>query len=380
MGSNIKINQNETTIDKVIDKLSYCYIKLINEKKDLSLFPSVMLWGPPGIGKSQGVKQISKKIEKETKKKVNITDVRLLLLNPIDLRGIPVASKDKETAIWLKPKIFDMDKSDDVINILFLDEISAAPTSVQSAAYQITLDRKVGEHELPSNCIIIAAGNRLSDKAVAYKMPKPLSYRLMHFYLDSNFDSWEEWAVLNNIHPSIIGFLSVHNEFLNTFDATNDSHTFATPRSWEMVSNLLNNISDDMSNIKTLINGLIGKEIAYQFSNWVKTSYKLPDIKEIISGKQKDVPKDLSLLYGLISELIEYIKNNLEDTIGIVNVINYSTLFPKEFGFLFLEKLLTIELEGDKTMKQYLLSIPEFVDTLNKNLRYMGTSVNELFK
>ena len=94
-------------------------------------------------------------------------------------------------AIWLKPQIFQMNDSEDVVNILFLDEISAAPQSVQAAAYQITLDRVVGEHKLPENCIVIAAGNRVTDRSVAFKMPKALANRLMHFEVDGNFDSWK---------------------------------------------------------------------------------------------------------------------------------------------------------------------------------------------
>ena len=147
-----------------------------------------MLWGPPGVGKSQAVRQIAKEIGDRTGKRVNVTDVRLLLFNPIDLRGIPTANADKTLAVWLKPQIFQMDASDDIVNILFLDEISAAPQSVQAAAYQITLDRVVGEHKLPDNCIVIAAGNRMTDKSVAFKMPKALANRLMHIDIAGSFN------------------------------------------------------------------------------------------------------------------------------------------------------------------------------------------------
>ena len=135
MEKEVMLNEMDNiSIQELIDKLSTSYIKLIENRVDLKLFPSVMLWGQPGVGKSQAIHQIAKKIEMETYKKVNICEVRLLLFNPIDLRGIPVANEDKTLAVWLKPKIFQMDNSSNVINILFLDEISAAPQSVQSAA------------------------------------------------------------------------------------------------------------------------------------------------------------------------------------------------------------------------------------------------------
>ena len=167
-------------INKIVHELSSVYSSIINQNLPLKTVPSVMLWGPPGVGKSQAIKQIAQEIEESTGKSVVVTDVRLLLLNPIDLRGIPTSNADKTLAVWLKPQIFQMDDSDEVVNILFLDEISAAPQSVQAAAYQITLDRVVGEHKLPENCIVIAAGNRTTDKSVAFKMPKALANRLLH--------------------------------------------------------------------------------------------------------------------------------------------------------------------------------------------------------
>lgn len=156
-------------VDKMVNQLSEAYSTVINNGLPIRTMPSVMLWGPPGVGKSQAVREIANEIGVRTGKSVNVTDVRLLLFNPIDLRGIPTANADKTLAIWLKPQIFQMDASDDIVNILFLDEISAAPQSVQAAAYQITLDRVVGEHKLPENCIVIAAGNRTTDKSVAFK-------------------------------------------------------------------------------------------------------------------------------------------------------------------------------------------------------------------
>ena len=117
------------SIGKLVSELANSYSAVINNKLSVKVLPSVMLWGPPGVGKSQAVRQIAKEIEMGTGKQTVVTDVRLLLFNPIDLRGIPTSNADKTLAIWLKPQIFQMNDSEDVINILFLDEISAAPQS-----------------------------------------------------------------------------------------------------------------------------------------------------------------------------------------------------------------------------------------------------------
>ena len=219
-----------------VDLLSNMYVNYINKGISFNTLPSVMLWGAPGIGKSQSIRQIADVIAMKTYKKVNVTDVRLILFNPIDLRGIPTANDSKTLAVWLKPKIFQMDPSSNVVNILFLDEISAAPLSVQAAAYQITLDKTVGEHKLPDNCIVIAAGNRTTDKSVAYAMPKALSNRLLHLEVDANFDAWNKWAVQHDIHPMVTGFLKFKPNYLMQFNTNASTLAFATPLNAILVS------------------------------------------------------------------------------------------------------------------------------------------------
>ena len=98
-------------VDEIIATLSNAYSKIINNNAPIKSFPSVMLWGAPGVGKSQAIRQIAKEIEFQTGKKTVVTDVRLLLFNPIDLRGIPTANEDKTLAVWLKPQIFQMSES-----------------------------------------------------------------------------------------------------------------------------------------------------------------------------------------------------------------------------------------------------------------------------
>ncbi len=294
------------TVDQLTSMLSRAYISLIEHNTPFKVFPSVMLWGAPGVGKSQGVRQIAKHIETRTAKRVVITDVRLLLFNPVDLRGIPTANEDKTLAVWLKPKIFQMDESPDVVNILFLDEISAAPPSVQAAAYQITLDRTVGEHALPENCIVIAAGNRVTDKSVAFHMPKALSNRLCHFEVKGNADSWHDWAVKSGLHEFVVGYLEYNPVALMRFDPTGTAPAFPTPRSWEMVSNILLYISDDIDAVYPMIVGCIGNDAASKFLPWAKLYNAMPSVPAIFEGKRVPVPNTPELLIALRSAMVAY--------------------------------------------------------------------------
>lgn len=317
-------------VNEMVAMLSKAYISLIEKDIPFRKFPSVMLWGPPGVGKSQGVRQIADAVEARTGKKVKITDVRLLLFNPIDLRGIPTANADKTLAVWLKPQIFQMDESRDVVNILFLDEISAAPQSVQAAAYQITLDRTVGEHKLPENCIVIAAGNRVSDKSVAFKMPRALANRLCHFEIEVNAESWHEWAINSGVNEKVCGFIDYKPNLLLESNESASDLAYATPRSWEMVSNILNSVSDNVVDVLPLIVGCIGSVSAYEFLLWTEVYNKTPDVDDIFSGATEKVPTRPEILYALTSKIYGAVKKHMKAE-EINNLIAYAEKLPIEF-------------------------------------------------
>lgn len=367
--SDVKLtNIPSMTVGKAVNKLSLAYSTVINNGLPIKTVPSVMLWGPPGVGKSQAVRQIAKNIEENTKRGVHVTDVRLLLFNPIDLRGIPTANADKTLAVWLKPQIFQMDPSDEFVNILFLDEISAAPKSVQAAAYQITLDRVVGEHKLPDNCIVIAAGNRTTDKSVAFKMPKALANRLMHIEVEVSFKSWKEWAISFGINDKVIGFLSFKQDYLMCFDSGSDDLAFPTPRAWEMVSNLLNGISNDIDDMYSLISGIVGSGVAVEFRTWAKVYRNLPSIEDIFDGKMPPIPQNTDAMYALIASMTCYARANKENIGRIANSIRYADKMPPDFSAVLLKDYMYIE----KDFKQILMTIPEF----NKWMQTKGSLLN----
>ncbi len=358
------------SVGKTIDVLSNMYVNTINNKVKFSTMPSVMLWGAPGLGKSQSIREMAEIITAKTGKRVNIVDVRLILFNPVDLRGIPTSNPEKTMAIWLKPKIFDMDPSDDIVNILFLDEISSAAPSVQAAAYQITLDRTIGEHKLPDNCIVIAAGNRMSDKSVAYPMPKALANRLLHLEVCAKFESWNEWAIKNNIHPIVLGFLKFKPDYLDLFERDSDNLAFATPRSWQMVSQILTNVSDDFKVVDSLIAGLVGGGVCVALEGWAKVFKKLPDIEKIFAGKETKVPKEPDIIYALTSSMITYAKKYKDDIEKITNSIRYASQLPPDFSLIILKDYQYIE-EG---YINKLLRIPEYKKWLDEKGRLLNGS------
>ena len=316
------------SVEQMITMLSTVYTSLISTRVPFETFPSVMLWGQPGVGKSQGVREIAYEIEKRTGKEVRITDVRLLLFNPVDLRGIPTANEDKTLAVWLKPQIFQMDASEEVVNILFLDEITAAPTSVQAAAYQITLDRTVGEHKLPANCIVIAAGNRVTDRSVSYNMPKALANRLCHFEIKEDPNAWHDWAVRKGIHPFVVGYLEYNSSALIRSEGM--ELAFPTPRSWEMVSNILTYVSDDISVVYPMIVGCIGETAGNLFRTWTQVYGGLPSLKMIFTKGKGEIPRERETQIALKSLMVDYARQ-CQDKQMIDKSIEYSCNLPWAF-------------------------------------------------
>lgn len=362
------MNIMQLSVTEAVNKIRKAYCSAI--KKGLGVFylPALMLWGPPGIGKSDFVRQLAEYIEEETGKTVNITDLRLLLFNPIDLRGIPTANEDKTLAVWLKPKIFQMDESDDVINILFLDELSACAPSVQAAAYQITLDRIIGEHRLPDNCIVIAAGNRITDKCVTYKMAKALANRLCHIEITASFSSWVKWAKENRIHHKVIGFLTSRRDYFMVFDPQRDDLAFPTPRSWEMVSKILNVYDGDEKEAYAMIAGCVGAGVASEFVTFCSVYYELPSVEDIFEGKNPNVPQKTDALFALVSSMIAYARENKDDTRKIGNAIRYSERFSPDFSVTFMKELINIEADYRKK----LLMIPAYSKWMERRGRLLN--------
>jgi hypothetical protein len=285
----------------------------------------------------------------------------------VDLRGIPVANEQRTLAVWLKPKIFAMDADEGVLNFLFLDEISAAPPSVQAAAYQITLDRAVGEHALPENCIVLAAGNRVTDHSVAYRMPLALANRLCHIELESDTASWRRWAAQNGIHPKIMGWLACRPDRLMGFNPATDALAFPTPRTWEMDSNLLTHVCGDVETAYPLLCGCLGAGAATEFLAFCRGYGRLPRMEDIFAGTCRDIPEKPDELYALTSSMLAYARPRRNDMAAMEHSIRYALKLPPDFTFLLIRDYMALE-DG---YRNKLLGILAFTEWLQRNEKFL---------
>jgi len=266
----------------------------------------LFLWGPPGIGKSDVVKQLGDELE------AHVIDVRLSLWEPTDIKGIPYFDSNSNKMVWAPPTELpddEMAAQHDKI-ILFLDEMNSAPPAVQAAAYQLILNRRVGTYHLPDNVYIVAAGNREADKGVTYRMPAPLANRFIHLEMKVDWDDYSFWATENRIHKDVVGFLTFSKKDLYDFDPKSSSRAFATPRSWTFVSELLEDDDCDESTLADLISGAVGEGLAIKFMAHRKVSSKMPDPTDILNGKVKKMEtKEISAMYSLAVSLCYELKD-----------------------------------------------------------------------
>lgn len=270
----------------------------------------LFLWGPPGIGKSELVEGITKDLGGL------MIDLRLGQMEPTDIRGIPYYNKDNGKMDWAAPiELPDEETASQYpIVVLFLDEMNSAPASVQSAAYQLVLNRRVGKYVLPDNVVMVAAGNRESDKGVTYRMPTPLANRFIHQEMRVDFNSWQEWAVNANIHKDVVGYISFAKQDLYDFDAKSSSRAFATPRSWTFVSELLKNDAVDDDTAMNLIAGTVGEGLAVKFMAHRKIAGRMPNPMDILKGKVKDLNvKEVSAMYSLVISMCYELKDAVKD-------------------------------------------------------------------
>jgi MoxR-like ATPase len=313
--------------------------------------PPLYVWGQPGVGKSRLAQQVAESM------KVDYVDIRLSQRDPTDLRGIPAVIQEPCTchegrvtidkkdylcpkcngtgvidrARWLKPPELPTEGR----GIIALDELSSAPPLVQVSAYQLCLDRKIGEYTVPKGYYIMAMGNRIEDRAVVYRMSTALANRFVHVDFDFNMDDWITWALARNISPNIIAFARFRPELIcPKFDPNSSEKAFATPRTWEFADTLLKTTSKNVQ--AELMEGTIGKGATLEFQAFLKVQTELPDLAKIFAGDDF-VPTRTDLRYAIVSALASR-ANGVKQ---FNRLIEYSYKLPQEFGVLLVQLLIS---------------------------------------
>jgi len=314
----------------------------------------VMIWGPPGVGKSQMVAQVAEQYG------ATLIDIRLSQMEPSDLRGIPF--REKEHVEWAVPAMLPNADRHGATGILFLDEITSAPPSVSAAAYQLILDRKLGNYEVPAGWAIFAAGNRQGDRGVTYSMPAPLANRFSHFEFELNLDDWVAWAYKNSIDERVIAFVRFRPELLFEFDPAHNPVAFPSPRSWEFAHRALKKFEHNRNLRLGSLQACVGPAAGIELDAFVRNLDQLPDINAIVNGEKLSAPKEIDLQYAVATSLVGH-AIRAKDTSDAAkvhgNILDYANMFPqKEMGVMLVSDM-------HRAIGQDIFSLPQFAQWSN---------------
>ena len=309
----------------------------------------VMLWGPPGVGKSQMVAQVAARHE------APVIDIRLSQMEPTDLRGIPF--RVGEVVEWAIPAMLPDAGRHGPEGILFLDEITSAAPTVSAAAYQLILDRRLGAYEVPPGWAIIAAGNRQGDRGVTYSMPAPLANRFSHFEVETHLDDWVAWAYANDIDERVIAFLRFRPGLLFDFDPTHNPVAFPSPRSWEFAHRALQKFGDHPEVLLGALQACVGPAAGIELKAFIDNLDNLPDIDAILSGNPGKVPKEIDLQYAVASALVGraiHASGSKDEKKIFGHILDYAGRFPeREMGVMLVSDM-------QRAVGEKIFSIPQF--------------------
>jgi len=278
---------------------------------------ATMIWGPPGVGKSQITYQFASSIG------AKMYELRANLFDPVDVRGGLKVVEQQDGSYRTRYGVPEDYPPSDYQGpvVLFIDELPNAPKATQNALLQLILDHKIGTYTLPLNTVIIAGGNRSQDRASVHEMPTTVKNRFAHYTLEANIDDFVAWAINNGIDDSIRSFLRYRPALLHSMDV--NACAFPTPRAWEMVNRKLPYLDDPFAGIAALIGeGPAGEFLAH------KAIHKdLPDLDQVIQNPSSvRVPVDPSALYAIAGALAARV-----DDKNFSNIMRYTSRMPREF-------------------------------------------------
>lgn len=286
-------------------------------KRAIQANRAVFVWGPPGVGKSDVIASVAKELD------MGLIDLRVILLDPVDLRGLPTVDQTTKMTSWAVPDFLPTVERDGERGILFMDELTSAPPSVQAACYQLVLDRKLGDYELPPGWNIVAAGNRQEDGAVVTRMSTALGSRFIHIDFDVDPEEWFKWANENQVKTEVTSFIRFKTTMLHDFDK--NQRTFPCPRTWKFVSDIIDNLDEDIQ--LDMITGTVGEGPAAEFEAFIRMYRDLPDPDVILKNPKKaKIPEEPSTLYALCGSISTRANEENFDS-----VVEFADRIPPEY-------------------------------------------------
>lgn len=332
-------------------------IDLLAAYPDLAgLIAPIMLWGPPGVGKSSVVRELC------YEKSIGFVDVRLSQREPIDLRGLPVPRGD--TVEWLLSS--EWPRAPESRGILLFDELTSADRSLQVAAYELILDRRLGTlYSLPPGWLVVAAGNRVQDRALAGTLSSALANRFCHLDIEPDCTEWLAWAASKGINPLVMGYLRFRPSMFFDMSSGDLQRGWPSARSWERVSIALEHAGTlPAALLDRQIEGLVGCAAAGEFNEFRALARELPDVPAMLTGAAPcTMPSRSDLRYALCSAVAHHFWHLAPLPTAVNRLYELLLSLPPDFATLLLTDVLRA---GNAEGISELFRHPEFISVQRK--------------
>ena len=245
--------------------------------------PGLVL-GNMGAGKSAAFYETARRLRESTGDDWQVVDIRALLYDPVELKGIQTVKENSDFAVVLKPD-WAANLDPDGHYLIVFEEVTKALPSVQSALMQVILDRRVAGFEFGRNWVPFATGNLSSSRSGDIPMPAALRDRFWIVIAEHSAKPWLDWAVGANLRPEVTSFIKANPDMLDTWDSEQDPLVFATARSLHFLSNAVEVAVDP----KSWGIPYLGQEAGVKFAAHVDALAILPD-PEVIFNDPEHAP------------------------------------------------------------------------------------------
>ena len=251
----------------------------------------VVFSGPPGVGKTESLKEIGERLG------LHVVVLALSTLDPLDLRGILIEKGGKVD--WVTPSEI-LEKLVNNAGVLFLDEISQCPLSVLTIALQILAERRIGSVGLHPGTIVVGALNP-TEEGGTFELPQLVVNRVALFNVNPDLDSYLKYETSKGIGEQgavVLGFLK-RNPGLLYVPPKTEGKPFPTPRSW---SGVIRALDQDAPLLEEAIIGMVGEGAASSFFTF-RRNLDLPTLEDVLGGKWEPTSDRVDVAFVVASML-----------------------------------------------------------------------------
>lgn len=291
----------------------------------------ILLMGPPGIGKTQIMEQISRECE------IGLVAYTITHHTRQSAIGLPFiqtkiyGGKEYSVTEYTMSEIIaavyeKIEQSGMKEGILFIDEINCVSETLAPTMLQFLQCKMFGNQSVPDGWIIVAAGNPPEYNKSVREFDVVTLDRIKRIDVEADFDVWKEYAYQVGIHPAVLSYLELRKENFYRMENTVDGKMFVTARGWEDLSRLIQ--------VYEKLGKEVDREVVHQYLQHWKTAKDFANYLELYRKYQKEYGLERILAGYYEKDTLERLKfASFDERLSVVNLLvgKMAELFKEEY-------------------------------------------------